>query len=160
MKRVTGKALRVIVDLVATTDSKADILRRWEVPESTFYTRWAKDPVFLARWEEERKAFEGDIRDMALVSRRRRLAERIRLYDATPDTAEEYWMEGQIKRIHSNASGKSSILNDIEREVEGRKIALTDPDGQPFGAALLDRRRKAADDLDVWEKDAEADGPD
>ena len=149
MKIVRGKALKMIAALVDTTATVTEILDDLAVPRSTFYGRWRKDPVFLDALAEARQDFEISLRGK-YVSKRRRIEELSRLYDATPDSGEEYWHNGSVKRIHSNASVKASILRQIQEELEGFEITIGQA-GNKVDQGIQEQRRKAAADLEVFE---------
>ncbi len=152
MKKVTGKALQLIEMLVHSTDTITDCLSKSGVPPSTYYYRWRKDPVFMQKLAEEQATFEEHLRGK-YTSKRRRIEERERLYDSTPDEGFEYWPAGQVKAVKSNASAKSGILNDIEKELEGTRLSIDRPGSDLDADKIVEKRRQQAARLEEWRRD-------
>src|SRR3990167_3505813 len=94
----TSRQRLVIHDLVATTDTAAEILDRHKVSSGTYYNRWKKSTVFLEAYDRELRDFETELRHLSFASKRRRIEELEALYLKTPMTGKEQWPDGSLKR--------------------------------------------------------------
>ena len=126
MKTVRGKAKKILMDLVYTTDPDEPIYTRHGVARSTFY-HWKSDAVFRDALRQESERFEANLRHCRLASKRRRLEELERLYDSLPDSAPDKVLEHGGRQVlveRSNAATKAAILRDIKEEAEGARFRL------------------------------------
>ena len=169
MKDVRGKARKLIELLVGSTDDVKACLKTAGVASATFYGErgWSKDPVFLEAWREAKLRFESELRS-PFASKRRRIEELTRLYDATPDESLETWpshvvrekgkdpvvVDGGVRRVWLNVNEKRQIIDQIRKELEGDALFFSDLGDagttNPLDADLLDRRRKEAAAIDAW----------
>ena len=180
MKVLRKQHLSVIGDLVRTTDTKKVILARHEVKENTFYVRWMKDAVFLARYQEVQEAFESELRTLRFSSKKRRLEERERLYSTLPDDYPDKLLSARIcidangnqvdpssSKVtgtrefdiivrRSNVPAKSAVLSDIERELEGVRLVADTPGAEGDVTRIIEKRREQAAALERFRADERA----